>query len=60
MEGFLEFYNESHLDDETIIKHLFWRGMGNILGKMLLLGEDRFPFTEFTENTLWLCNPPSL
>lgn len=46
------------LGQETL-KHLFWSGMDNIPGQMLLLRQHRCSFTEFVDYTSWLCGPPS-
>lgn len=37
------------------LKELFWSEMDDILGQMLLLGEDHRPFAEFVDYTLWIC-----
>ncbi|ROL51858.1 hypothetical protein DPX16_19377 [Anabarilius grahami] len=43
-----EYYHET-------LKQRFWSGMDDILGQMLLLGEDRCPFIEFINYPLWVC-----
>lgn len=37
---------------EEIFKQLFWSGIDNILGQMLLVREDHHPFTEFVSYAL--------
>lgn len=54
MEGYLDLYNQVCWDDETL-KHLFWSGMDDILGQMLLLGEGHRPFAKYVDYTLWVC-----
>lgn len=53
MDDFLELYNKACWDNETH-KHLFWSGIDNILGQLLLLKEHHRPFAEFIDYTLWL------
>lgn len=43
VENILELLNEARWGDE-ILKQLFWRGIDDILGQMLLLREDHHPF----------------
>lgn len=54
VEDILELYNEARWDDETL-KQLFWSGMDDILGQMLLVSEDHLAFVEFVEYVLWVC-----
>lgn len=54
VEDSLELYNEACWDDETL-KQLFWNGMDDILGQMLLVSEDYLAFIEFVEYVLWVC-----
>lgn len=37
------------------MKQHFWRRMDDILGQMLLLGEDQSLFIEFIDYALWVC-----
>lgn len=53
MEDFLELYNKACRDNETH-KHLFWSGIENILGQLLLLKDHHRPFAEFVDYILWL------
>lgn len=54
LEGCLDLYNQVCWDDE-MLKHLFLSGMNDVLGQMLLLGEDHRPFTKYVDYTLWVC-----
>ncbi|ROL41304.1 hypothetical protein DPX16_2931 [Anabarilius grahami] len=38
----------------TLQQHI-WSGMDDILGQLLLLMEDHFPFMEFVDYALWVC-----
>lgn len=54
LEVFLELYHEARWDDEAL-KYIFWSGMDDNLGKMLLLKKGHSLLINFIINTLWVC-----
>lgn len=54
LEEFLELYHEARWDDEAL-KYIFWSGMDDNLGKILLLKKGHSPLINFIINTLWVC-----
>lgn len=53
VEIFLELYHKVHWYDENF-KQLFWSGVNDILGQMLLLRENHLPFVEIINYALWV------
>lgn len=53
MVEYLDLYNGACRDEETL--KLFWSGMDDILGQMLLMREEDRPFAEFVDCALWVC-----
>ncbi|ROL44224.1 hypothetical protein DPX16_4293 [Anabarilius grahami] len=53
-EEFLELYHEVRWDNGAL-KYLYWNGMDDILGQMLLMKEGCCPLIDFIDYIFWMC-----